>query len=251
MGAQRCGTSSLYTYLGRHPDVTPSIRKEVEFFSTRYTEGVGWYRAHFPLQFSSRHLTFEATPDYLLHPLAAERAVALIPEAKVIVMLRDPVARAYSQYQHNRRLGNEPLSFAEALDAEPERVAAEMERLAADPSHQAVNLRRFGYVARGKYHEQIQRWMDFYPDDQLLVIRSEDFFAAPDVAFADVLAFLGLPGASLKEYRNHSIRPAGTLTKSLPIEELESATRERLAQTFGEHNDRLYQLLKRDFGWLR
>lgn len=251
VGAQRCGTSSLYTYLGRHPHVTPSIRKEVEFFSTRFGEGVNWYRAHFPLKLSTRHLTFEATPDYLLHPLAAERAEALIPDARVIVMLRDPVTRAYSQYQHNRRLGNEPLSFAEALDAEPDRVNSEMERLASDPTDQAVNLRRFGYVARGKYHEQIQRWMDFFPDDQLLVVRSEDFFEAPDLVFADVLAFLGLPGTALKEYRNHSIRPASTLTKSLPIEELEPATRERLAQTFGEHNDRLYQLLNRDFGWLR
>lgn len=250
IGAQRCGTSSLYTYLGQHPQVSPSIRKEIEFFSTRYGEGINWYRAHFPLRFASHSFTFEATPDYLLHPLAAERARSLVPEAKVIAMLRDPVDRAYSQYQHNRRLGNEPLSFAQALEAEPSRVAGEFERLVAEPAYSGTSLRRYGYVARGKYYEQVRRWTEAYPADQILFIRSEDFFAAPDLVYAGVLRFLGLPEAKLAEFRNHSIRPVNTLTKSLPVEELGDSIRDRLVEVFAEDTERVYELVNRDYGWL-
>jgi hypothetical protein len=249
VGTQRGGTSSLYSYLGRHPDVEPSIRKEVDFFSIRYEEGLNWYRAHFPYRFRAR-FTFEATPDYLLHPLAAERANKLLPHAKVIVMLRDPVERAFSHYQHNRRLGNEPLRFADALAAEPERTAGEVERLVADPGYRGVNLRRFGYVARGKYHEQVRRWLDAYGPEQVMVIRSEDFFADPSAVFADVLKFVGLPPVAFSQFRNHSIRPEATLTNSLPIEPFDTTTRGQLVEEFAEHNDRVYRLLDRDFGWM-
>lgn len=249
VGTQRGGTSSLYRYLGRHPSVEPSIRKEVDFFSVRFGEGVNWYRAHFPMRFPSR-FTFEATPDYLLHPLAAERAHRVVPEAKVIVMLRDPVQRAYSQYQHNRRLGNEPLTFAEALAAEPERTAGEIEKLIADPGYPGVNLRRFGYVARSTYHDQVRRWLDAYGPDRMMVIKSEDFFADPGAVYEGVLEFVGLPPVADAEFRNYSIRREATPSKSLPVERLEGATYDRLVEAFADHNDRVYRLLDRDFGWI-
>jgi hypothetical protein len=114
VGAQRCGTSSLFKYLGAHPECGASIRKEARFFTEYYHEGTDWYRAHFPLSAGRprRQIYFEATPDYLLDPRVPQRAKALLPEDfRIIALLRDPVERAYSHYWHNRRLGSERIPF--------------------------------------------------------------------------------------------------------------------------------------------
>src|SRR5690606_21536211 len=97
VGAKRAGTSSMYKYLCMHPDVYGSVRKEVEFFSQHYHRGISWYRAHwpiFPIRARASQVYFEASPNYLFHPLAAERAKRLVPGAKIIVLLRNPVDRA-------------------------------------------------------------------------------------------------------------------------------------------------------------
>lgn len=255
IGAQRGGTSSLYKYLGQHPDVRPSVRKETEFFSIRYLEGSDWYRSHFPIRplFSgSRQLTFEASPEYMLHPLAAERAVNLVPDAFIIAMLRDPVARAYSQYQHNRRLGHEDLSFKDAIAAEQDRVQGDLERLRADATYQARNLRRFGYIERGKYDEQLMRWMSVFPRRRVLVVKSEDFFSSTSRVFEDMLEFLGLRSFAPAAFSNYSLpRPTGAHADASTTEShgLTSSIEDGLRAIFAPHCERLYEMLGRDFGW--
>jgi hypothetical protein len=192
IGAQRCGTSTLYRHLGRHPGVAPSVRKEVEYFSRRFGRGEAWYRAHFALAAGARRLAFEATPDYLFHPLAAARAAQLVPDARLVVMLRDPAARAWSHYHHMVALGYEPLDFAGAVAAEQERCAGDLARLAGDPLHDPVALLRYSYVARGQYAGQLQRWLAHYVPERVLVVRSEDFFADPASVFRRVVGFAGL-----------------------------------------------------------
>ena len=163
IGGQRCGTSTLYRHLGRHPDVSPSLRKEVEYFSRRYDRGDRWYRAHFALDVQRDRLSFEATPDYLFHPLAAARAATVVPDARLVVMLRDPVARAWSHYHHMVGLGHEHLDFDAAVTAEPDRCADDLARLADNPLHDPVALLRYSYVARGRYAEQLARWFEHFP----------------------------------------------------------------------------------------
>ena len=137
-------------------------------------------------------LVFEATPDYLFHPLAAERAAAVVPDVRLVVMLRDPVARAWSHYHHMVELGHEPLDFAAAVAAEEDRCAPDLARLRTEPLHDPVALLRYSYAARGRYAEQLVRWRDHFPADRLLVVRSENFFADPAAEFRRVLEFLGL-----------------------------------------------------------
>jgi hypothetical protein len=194
IGAQRSGTSSLYRALGGHPGAAPSFRKEVEYFSRYHARGEDWYRAHFPLAagWGRWRVAFEATPDYLLHPLAATRAAALVPEAALVVLLRDPVARAWSHHRHMVRLGYEALDFEDALAAEDDRLAPDLARLAEDPDHDPKGLLRYSYAARGRYSGQLARWLDVYPRDRLLVVRSEDLFAAPAPTLARIAAHVGL-----------------------------------------------------------
>jgi sulfotransferase family protein len=253
IGAQRCGTSSLYTYLGRHPRVVPSLRKEVEYLSTRFGEGEEWYRAHFPMRARlaasqmvrrSRIQTFEATPDYMLDPRAPGRAAELLPEARILVLVRDPVERAYSQFMHNRRLGHEQLTFAEALEQEPARTKGELSQMASDPSYHAIPLRRFGYVARGRYAEQLEGWLAYYPRDRIHVIQTESFFDDTPASFAEILRFLGLPDWRPAQFGNYSARSPGRSKKGMTGE-----VRERLTETFREPNRRLFDLLGSDLGW--
>lgn len=253
IGGQRCGTSSLYKYLGRHPNVAPSLRKEIEYFSVDYTHGERWYRAHFPLR--ARRglagatgrplLTFEATPDYLFDPRAPGRVNSLIPDAKLIVMLREPAERAISHYHHNRRLGHEPLDLEDALRAEDDRVAGGLERAIADPTDRAVELRRFSYVGRGRYAEQLERWFAHFPAEQILAIRSEDLFGAPAATFDRILTFLGLPIWYPPEFRNYSYVNAIDGDYPTPPD----SAMEYLAARFLEPNARLVDLLGEEYRW--
>lgn len=252
IGAQRSGTSSLYKYLGAHPNIVPSIRKEIEFFSTEYAMGDSWYRAHFPLQSRLWALAkttgvtpvcFEATPDYLLDPRAVGRAVEMLPNAKIVVLVRDPVQRAFSHYHHNLRHSLETLSFEEALAAEDGRIAGEYERIDADPNYKALPLRRHSYVTRGLYADQLRPWLDAY-GDAVMVIPSAGLFGDTQGRLADLCSFVGVPAQSQREYRNYSYssQPAAKA-------QMQDGTRRLLAERFAEPNRDLFELLGQDFGW--
>lgn len=213
IGAQRSGTSSLYRYLSQHPDVVASVRKEVEYFSSYPQRPLRWYRAHFPLQWRSRvHAwrtgrplqSFEATPDYLFHPDAPHRVRAVLPDVRCVVLLRDPVERAWSHYRHMRRLGLEPMTFAEALAAEHDRIDADLDRSRKDPGHRPVAALRYSYVARGRYAEQLERWFSVVPPERVLVVDSARFFSDPTAVVREVWDFLGLRPWTPDTSVNHS-----------------------------------------------
>ena len=210
IGAQKAGTSSLYSYLTQHPDVIAATRKEIHYFGApAYEGGLGWYRAHFPLSGSLRYLqavrgrsvlTGEASPYYLFHPHSHRRMRAVIPDAKIIVMLRNPINRALSHYQHQVRKGWEPLSFTAAIDTENARLEGELDRMLADERYYGYNYWAYSYQARGVYWEQLERWLSVYPREQFLFLSSEEFFADPASAYTRTQSFLGLKSHELRDY---------------------------------------------------
>ena len=180
IGAQRAGSSSLFAYVCAHPSVAEPTHKEIHFFDNNWFRGLDWYRRYFPLRARmGGRITGEASPYYLFHPAAAGRVAETLPDVRLIAVLRDPVERAYSAYQLARRQGHETLEFEEALAREVERLAGEEERILADPRYASVAHRRFSYRTRGLYAEQLERWYERFPREQLLVVRSEDLFAEP------------------------------------------------------------------------
>ena len=239
LGAQKAGTTALYAYLRWHPGITGPSWKEVSFFDRHWWRGEPWYRGQFPLASAGR-IVGEASPSYLFHPLAPERARSLVPEAKLIVLVRDPVTRAYSHYQHEVALGREPLSFEEALDAEEERTRGEVERLMSDPRAFSRAWWDHTYVSRGRYAEQLDRWLGHFPREQLLVVHTEDLGERPAETYAEILSFLGAAPHVLDAYPRVFDRSYAPM---LP------ATRERLAATFAEPNRHLDALLGRELGW--
>lgn len=255
IGAQRGGTSSLYRYLGSHPWVHPSLRKETQYFSSFYGNDESWYRAHFSLQGRAgiervagrRPLAFEATPDYLLHPLAAPRAAVLVPDARLIALLRDPVTRAISHHAHMVRLGLETLSFEDALDAEESRTREDLARSLADPSHRPRLFLRFSYRERGHYAEQLGRWLDHFPSDQVLVLESADFYQNTPRIFADILEFLDLPHWQPKRFANFSYRKG---TARPDISPPSNEVIRELKKHYAPHDDCLAEMLGRKPSWL-
>ncbi|MGI9659247.1 MAG: sulfotransferase family protein [Gaiellaceae bacterium] len=233
IGAARAGTTSLYSYLVRHPSVRAPTHKELHFFDLNYERGLDWYRRHFPAVLPGNRegsLTGEASPYYLFHPAVPSRVAQTLPDVRLIALLRNPVDRAYSQHQLASRHGRDELSFEQAVAAEPERLAGESE----------LSHRHHSYLARGLYAEQLERWYEHFPREQLLVLRSEDFFSDPPAIYADVLRFLELPPYELREYRAYNQKPYDGLSPAL---------REELERYFAGPNRRLADLLGRDLGW--
>ena len=239
IGAQKAGTTALYAYLRWHPGITGPSWKEVSFFDRHWWRGEAWYRGQFPLRAGER-LVGEASPSYLFHPLAPERARSLVPDAKLVALLRNPVDRAYSQYQHEVALGREPLSFEDALAAEDDRVAGEVERLIEDPRAFSRGWWDHTYAARGRYAEQLERWLAVFPREQLLVVPTEELGEKPAETYAAILAFLGAGPYELPSYPRVFDRD---------YEPMRPETRAALAATFAEPNRRLEALLGRTFGW--
>ena len=251
LGAMKSGTTTLYDTLAQHPQVLPSIAKEVHFFDLDYGNGLDWYRAHFPVDAYARLralatgkkvITGEATPYYLFHPHAPARLLLAVPHARLIALLRDPVDRAYSHYRHNLVTKEETLSFEEALAAEEGRLRGELDRMRAEESYESVHHRAHSYVARGIYVDQLQVYGTLFPREQILVLKAEDYFDNPGAVYSRVLEFLGL-GREV---------PAGVKLPS-PVRHpsVPAAAAQRLREFFRPHNERLYNYLGVDFGWDR
>jgi hypothetical protein len=252
IGAQRCGTTSLYTSLTAHPAVLRAVlHKGVHYFDTAYDRGLGWYRAHFPLEATARRverrvgtapLTGESSPYYLFHPVAGERIARDLPGVRLLALVRDPVERAYSAYTHERARGFETETFERALELEPERLAGTEELLRADPSAVSHHHQHNAYVARGRYAEQLERMAGLVGRDRIHVIDSGDFFTAPEAAYDAVIDFLRLPRWRPAKFEQRNARPRS---------DLEPELRARLEQYFEPHDDRLAAWLGRTPSWRR
>jgi hypothetical protein len=243
IGTQKGGTTFLFDYLVRHPDVLPPLNKEIHYFDLNYARGVTWYRARFPYSYQLRGhaMTLDASPYYLAHPLVPQRVTGLLPGAKLIVLLRNPVDRAFSHYQHEVRGGRESLSFPQAIERESERLAGEEERLRQEPAYYSYNHHRYSYMLRGVYIEQLRRWARHFPRSQLLVLQSEWLFRDPAAATVAVQEFLGLRPQRFERYEPSY---QGNYERGMSAD-----LRTRLASYFEPHNRELYQWLGQEFDW--
>jgi len=249
LGAQRAGTTSLASHLARHPGVFTTAPKEVHFFDLHVGRGVDWYRAHFPMRRTCEAVrrrvggvaVGEATPYYAFHPLAAERAHALVPDARLVFLARDPVDRAASHYHHELRWGFEDApTFEAALGREEERLAGEETRLRAGSIAFSHAHNHHSYFARGLYARQLREWLAHFPRERLLVVGSEALFARPVEGMARVFAFLGLPDVALGEFPR---------LNALARPDIDADLRARLAERYRAHNAELYELAGEDLGW--
>jgi hypothetical protein len=264
LGAPKCGTTALYEIMRLHPNFAPPFFdiKELNFLQDipdfnpyDYKGGVkmlfdfffgAWkgprsYRKFFPLvsemkaieKKTGHHaITGDFSPITLYCPKAAERIQQMSPDAKLIIMLRNPVDRVYSEYNmFAERTRMEPRTFEKAIEDELNHFSIR---------HFVIDT----YLRRGIYEPYIQTYFKHFDRSQIHFVRSEDFFSNTPAAFADILEFLGLPregcGVAKKDvYKN------GTDYK-IPMQE---GTKKFLYDYYQPHNQRLYELIGMDMGW--
>ncbi|MFD2767777.1 sulfotransferase domain-containing protein [Micromonospora eburnea] len=253
IGTKRGGTTSLWRYLLEHP-LVPRLfpawnTKTSHYFEDNFVRGEAWYRSHFPTvkqrqALERRHggpsRVGEAAPLYMFHPLAPGRVADLVPSVRLIVLLRDPVERAYSHWKERRAEGVEPLGFAAALAAEEERTAGERERLVADPTYVSNAYDWYSYRARGRYLDHLTPWLDRFGREQLLVLPSETLYREPATTYARVLDFLGLPPYRLDRYEVFNDRRGGAM---------DPAVRAELTRYYAPRNQALADRLGMTFDW--
>lgn len=238
VGAQRCGTTSLHRALVQHPGIAaPVLHKGVHYFDVNYGRGERWYAAHFPLRRpGDTRITGESSPYYMFHPAVPGRIAADLPGVRLLVMLRDPVERAYSAHRHELARGFETEDFETALALEDERLAGEEERLLRDPSARSRAHQHHAYLRRGHYAEQVRRLHEAVGADNVLVLDAQDVFTDPEPGYRRALSFLGLPPSAPPRFPHANARPRSPLPAGL---------RARLEDHFAPHDAALEELL----GW--
>ncbi len=244
-GAQRCGTTSMYQAMRAHPAVMrPTARKGVHYFDTGFQHNLNWYLGHFPFKLQAAALrrkvgrnpmTFESSPYYLFHPLSADRIARTLPDVKIVILLRDPVERAYSAHAHELARGYETEPFERALELEDERLAGEEQKLIDQPNYISHAHQHQAYVHRGYYFYQVQRMITAVGSDRVHVVDSEDFFTNPEPVWNEVLDYLGLPHEAGREFRRHNARPRSAMPESLrrSLHDRYAETDEQLTQWWG------------------
>lgn len=272
IGAMKGGSTSLYSYITAHPRIKLALDKELHYFHLYFHRGRNWYLGNFPTRVTGGAITGEATPDYMFYPAAPQRMADMLPEAKIIAVLRNPVDRAYSHYAHVARYGLENLSFDDAVAREIDAINRygleslpfddalfrKMDRLinggksqatgrtitdaggglqvAADiPSHQ-----NYPYVTRGMYANYLRRWYSAYPREQILLLKSEDLYMDPATTVNQVFEFLGLDADEVPAANYPRMHP-GTYRG-----EMNPETRNMLREFFRPHNEELRKFVDFD-----
>lgn len=242
IGTQKGGTTSLFDYLAQHPGISMANRKETHFFDKNYQKGLSFYKGYFPMKFLSRgKMTGEATPYYVFYPPAAPRIKAELPDIKLIVLLRDPVDRAFSSYNTRKWHENETAnSFEEAIALEEERLKGEREKMEQNPDYYSWNYRWYSYLARGIYADQLEHYFQYFDKSNILILNSEDYFKDHLTTLKKVYEFLGVP---YFEPTNLEVK------NSRKAEKINPETRLRLKEYFRPHNERLFELLGERYNW--
>ncbi len=223
IGAQRCGTTSLYRYVVNHPDIHENkTRKELHFFDNNkwYKKGIEKYWDRFPEGF-----TGEATPMYLFKPVVPQRIYKHLPDVKLIAILRNPVDRFVSQWSRHRKNGRDDRTFSEAVSG-----------LLAD-----VDGAQKNYLRRGLYALQLERYLELFDRKQLLVLQSERMFDNPASFMQDVFGFLNKKRYVQNDYGHHGVvcEKSGVDQKSL----------ETLGDFYKPYNEALWLLLGEEWDW--
>ena len=241
IGAQKAGTTSLHEYLNEHPDVALPPEKELHYFDVNYSKGDDWYRDQFSaLDLKEGQITGESSPYYVFHPLVPGRIRSYDPDIRLIVLLREPSARAVSHYFHALKMGFESMSFDDALRMEGERLKGEELKMLKDPEYFSYSHQHHSYISRGFYALQLNHWLNYFDRDQLLILNSDDLFSNTQLIYSKVLTFLGLGQYSLKKMEAHN---AGDK------ENEHSGKILQLKPFYKEANEQLFELIGEDYGW--
>jgi len=249
-GVSRSGTTSLYQYLSQHPNIEPCAVKEPRYFDVYYDRGVNWYKMNFPSKFQKfvftkikhkKFITGEASGAYLQNPHAPKRIRNLDPNMKLILLLRNPVDRAFSHYIRKMKNGSEKLSFEEAIEQEKSRIEGEQEKMEKNEKYYSPIYHSLAYITTGLYVIRLKHWLKYFSMKQILILENGEFLRDPEKVYNQAIEFLDLPTWKLSKYKKFS--------KQRLSLEMDSKTREKLLDYCKPFNEELYSLIGKKFDW--
>jgi len=245
VGAVRCGTTSLYYDICEHSSVLPAAYDEIGFFDSNYDLGINWYKSMFPTKFTRKKIesktglciTGEDTPFYFWDKKSIDRIKKEIPKIKLIILLRNPIDRAYSNYQLGVRSGSESLSFEDA-------IKKEIELLEKNDDIENDDIEKFlrprSYIAKGLYYNQIKNWFKIFSKDQIIVLTTENLARNPHKTLEKVFNFLGLPNEQIENIQKRKV---------VNYQKMNNNTRQFLKKLYLPHNTKLFEFLEMKFDW--
>lgn len=239
IGTVKGGTSSLYSYLTKHPLVLPAVNKELHFFNLNFHKGIDWYLSQFPaIPEQHNFATGEATPNYIYSAEAASKLFSYFPKIKLIAILRNPVERAVSHYYMLKQQGIEKRSFKKVIAVETKRLQKIINK--SPISADALRSIKPKYLSFGLYLYFIQEWMNIFPREQFLILKSEDMYENPAATTKKVFDFLDLPNYQLLEYKQYFPGSYSPINIDL---------RCQICELFQPHNQKLEEYLGIKFNW--
>lgn len=250
IGYHKCGTTSFYDYLCQHHNIGHASRKEIHYFDLAYWRGSGWYRTYFPTIFTKRKIekrtkhrfiTGEASPLYVIHPFVPARIYELVPKVKIIILLRNPVDRAYSHYQHAYLADQESATFEETITEDDNRWNIFSKQLSNDEIHDYdVKYIKTPYVSFGKYIEHIKSWYETFPKEQILVLKLEDLENNLHNTLKRTFQFLDLPNFTIQDTDKKNVRE---------YDKMEPRIRNLLIDYYRPYNKKLEEFLEMRLNW--
>ncbi len=248
IGSAKSGTTSLYSYLIQHPSIFPSEIKEITFFNYKSEIKIDEYRSYFPSKFTKfvvkflmkkKFVTGEASTAYFIDPTVPEKVKKIIPDVKLIAILRNPVDRAFSSYFSQLRVKNEKIPFEEAIEEESQRRSITVQKI-INPNNESISSNP-PHLYTGIYHIHIKKWLEFFPREQIFIINSDELKKEPVKILNQVFQFLDLDPYNPKDLRLKNVGEYNI--------KMNSKMRKKLVEYFKTHNEQLSQLLGRKFDW--
>ena len=240
IGTVRSGSTSLYYNICEHPSILPASYDEIGFFDSNYHLGIDWYRSMFPRQKKMKKtkketgyaLTGEDTPFYFWKREVAERILEILPNVKIIAIFRNPIDRAYSNYNLGLRKNTEKLTFEEAIDEEIEFLEKHSFRECVD--------RRRSYLSKGLYEKQVKVWFELFDTSQIHILSTDQMQKNPQKELQKIFSFLEISDYAIKNPQKQ---------KSAEYSKMRSDTRRKLLDFYKPHNDEFFRIIKQKFDW--
>ena len=246
IGSMKCGTTSLYYDICEHPCVSAAAYDEIGFFDSNFHLGLNWYRSMFPTKRRIEDIrrkegvaiTGEDTPFYFWNPVAAKRIQKLLPNIKLITILRNPIDRAYSEYQDVVSSESNSPSFETFIENEIN-TRRKDSSLITEENFEIFNQKN-SYLLKGIYVDQLKIWAGLFPKEQIFTLSTENLNSEPITALESVFQYLNLPDYKIKNIQRQKQK------KYVPMN---SQTRKILIEFFKPHNERLFKFIGKKFDW--
>jgi hypothetical protein len=243
IGSKRCGTTSLYEYLGEHPCIKKSSHDHIGFFDDNFHLGINFYKSFFPTIFekiifqikNGMYLNYDVTSTYIHNTTTSKRVFETLPKIKIIAIIRNPIDRAYSEYNVNKEINPKIEPFEIFVEKEIEEISNKEE---SENNRFLSNKNK--YLERGLWFEQLEPWFKLFPKQNILILSTEDFGKDSNHIFNIIFKFLNLKKFLIENPKK--LRKAN-------YPKLDQKTREKLIDFYKSYNLKFYNLVGKDFQW--